>query len=194
MLPKEDSSRNLPALLGIIGFVSLVMSLVSCSGGKTQTAPLPEVVSRPDTTLGPDDVFDIRVYGEKDLSNTFRLASDGTIEYPLLGTLKISGMTPTEAANVIEKELREGKFLKKPQVTIFVKEYNSKKVSVFGEVKRPGTFLYQDGMRIVEAISLAGGFTSMAKKNDTTVTRITDGAKRRFRVPVEEIGQGKKTA
>jgi polysaccharide export outer membrane protein len=92
---------------------------------------------------------------------------------------------------VVETGLKEGEFLKNPQVSILVKEYQSKKISVFGQVKKPGTFPYQDGMSVVEAISLAGGFTSMARKNDTTVIRIMKGKKQRFRVPVEEIGQGK---
>jgi protein involved in polysaccharide export with SLBB domain len=91
----------------------------------------------------------------------------------------------------VESGLREGAFLNNPQVSIFVKEYYSKKVSVFGQVKQPGTFPYKDGMSIVEAISLAGGFTAMARGNDTTVTRVEGGTKRRFKVPVEEIGQGK---
>ncbi len=170
----------------------ITLSLVACAGSKAQEPNLPDDISAPpDTTLGPGDVFDIRVYGEKDLSSTFRVASDGTIDYPLLGTVQVAGLTPTEVVGVLEKGLKEGEFLKKPQVSVFVKEYNSKKVSVFGQVKKPGTFSYQDGMSVVEAISLAGGFTAMARGNDTTVIRIVEGAKKRFRVPVEEIGQGK---
>lgn len=163
----------------------------SCGGERPKAPEAPVVSQAPDTTLGPGDVFDVRVYGEKDLSDAFRVASDGTIDYPLLGTIQVAGMTPTEAAKVIENGLKEGSFLKKPQVTVFVKEYTSKKVSVFGQVKQPGTFPYKDGMSIVEAISLAGGFTAMARGNDTTVTRVEEGDKRRFKVPVEEIGQGK---
>ena len=82
----------------------------------------------PDTTLGPGDVFDVRVYGEKDLSSTFRVASDGTIEYPLIGTIQVDGMTPTDVSKRIEDGLVSGAFLKSPQVSIFVVEYNSKKI------------------------------------------------------------------
>ncbi len=145
----------------------------------------------PDTTLGPGDVFDVRVYGEKDLSSTFRVASDGSIDYPLLRTINVSGKTPTEVANLIEQGLKEGGFLNRPEVSIFVKEYNSKKISVFGQVKKPGTFPYEEGMSVVEAITVAGGFTSMARENDTTVIRVVEGIKKRYRVPVEMIGQGK---
>jgi polysaccharide export outer membrane protein len=173
-----------------IGFVLAVLFIVSC-GGQKPVAYQPEIDSTPDTTLGPNDLFDVRVYGEKELSGTFRVASDGTIDYPLLGSVKVGGLTPTEVVTVIETGLKEGELLRNPHVSILVKEYQSKKISVFGQVKKPGTFPYQDGMSVVEAISLAGGFTSMARKNDTTVIRIIDGEKQRFRVAVEEIGQGK---
>ncbi|MCP4606875.1 MAG: polysaccharide export protein [Proteobacteria bacterium] len=173
-------------------FVVFGLFLISCGGAQPQPTQLPVDASPPpDTTLGPGDVFDVRVYGEKDLSSTFRVASDGTIDYPLLGTVQVNKMTPTEVVKVLEGGLKDGEFLKKPQVSIFVKEYNSKKVFIFGQVKKPGTFPYQEGMSVVEAISIAGGFTAMARGNDTTVTRIVDGKKKRFGVPVEEIGQGK---
>ncbi|MDJ0761773.1 MAG: polysaccharide biosynthesis/export family protein [Myxococcota bacterium] len=185
--------RSTIAVLAALG--GLILSIAWGAVGCRTTAPPPihvtdDGASPPDTTLGPDDVFDVRVYGEKDLSGTYRVASDGTIDYPLLGTVRVDGQTPGVVAKAIEKGLIEGGFLKRPQVSIFVKEYNSKKISVFGQVKQPGTFPYQDGMSIVEAISIAGGFTAMARTNDTTVTRVTDNKKIRFRVPVEEIGQG----
>lgn len=172
-----------------LAFVAALF-VISC-GGQQPELQQSNVDTTPDTTLGPDDLFDVRVYGEKELSNTFRVASDGTIDYPLLGTVQVDGLTPSEVVRAIETGLKEGGFLKNPHVSILVKEYKSKKISVFGQVKKPGTFPYQDGMSVVEAISLAGGFTSMARKNDTTVIRAVDGEKKRFRVPVEEIGQGK---
>ena len=164
-------------------------------GCRTQTGKtvksVPEPMPVPDATLGPGDVFDIRVYGEENLSDTFRTASDGSIDYPLLGTLIVEGMTPTEVSHLVENGLREQQFIKNPQVSVFVKEYKSKKVSVLGQVKKPGTFGFEEGMSVVEAISIAGGFTSMARENDTTVTRIVDGRERRYHVPVETISQGR---
>lgn len=144
-----------------------------------------------DTTLGPGDLFDIRVYGEKELSSAYRVASDGTIDFPLIGTIVVNGLTPSAVKQLIEKELIDGQFLKRPQVSILVKEYTSKKISVFGQVKKPGTFSYQEGMGVVEAISIAGGFTAMARTDDTTVTRVVKGEKRKYKVPVEEIGEGR---
>jgi len=163
----------------------------ACSGVRPTTPEVRPDEAPTDTTLGPGDVFDVRVYGEEGLTGTYRIASDGTIDYPLLGTISAQGMTPTEVTRLIADGLVNGQFLKNPNVSVFVKEYTSKKISVFGQVNKPGTFQYVDGMSIVEAISIAGGFTPMAKMNDVTVTRVINGAEKQFLVPVEAIGEGR---
>jgi polysaccharide export outer membrane protein len=87
-------------------------------------------------------------------------------------------------------KLKQG-FLKEPQVSVFVKEYNSKKVFVFGEVQKPGTFMYEEEMTIIQAITVAGGFAKSAAKNKVSVTRLEDGIEKRIFLSVEEIGRGK---
>jgi polysaccharide export outer membrane protein len=74
---------------------------------------------------------------------------------------------------------------------VLIREYNSKKIFVFGEVQKPGTFPYEENMSIVQAITLAGGFTKIASKNGTQVTRIVEGREQKVRVPVEDIGVGR---
>ena len=81
-------------------------------------------------------------------------------------------------------------YLKNPQVSILVKEYKSKKISVFGQVRTPGTLPYTEGMTVVEAVAQAGGFGELARKNAVTVSRGADDAKTTFTVPVEDIGEG----
>src|SRR4029078_2136705 len=83
------------------------------------------------------------------------------------------------------------KYLKHPQVTVLLREYNSKKVFVFGEVQKPGTFPYEENMSVIQAITLAGGFTQLAAKNNTNVTRKVEGQETKNRVPVEDIGVGR---
>jgi polysaccharide export outer membrane protein len=142
-----------------------------------------------DTALGAGDVFRIVVFGEKDLTGRYRVSAAGTIDYPLIGTLQVGGLTPPEIAALVRQKLAAG-FLKDPHVSVFVKAYDSKKISVFGQVQKPGTFGYVNNMSIVEAITLAGGFTPIASKNAITVTRVEGGKSRRFTVRVEEIGEG----
>lgn len=99
-------------------------------------------------------------------------------------------MTSSDIADIIQQKLAE-RFLKNPQVSIFVKEYNSKKVSVFGQVTKPGTFNYEDRMTVIQAVSMAGGFTNIASKNEINVTRMVDNEEKKFFIPVEAIAEGK---
>ena len=143
----------------------------------------------PASTLGPGDVFEVKVYDEKELSGIYRVSSAGSISFPLIGKVHVEGMTSTDAADLIQGRLGE-KYLRNPQVSIFIKEYNSKKISVFGQVNKPGTFKYEDNMSVTQAVSMAGGFTKMAAKDDTNVTRIEEGEEKKYPVPVESIAQG----
>jgi polysaccharide export outer membrane protein len=141
-------------------------------------------------SLGPGDVFDIRVYDEQQLSGTYRVAADGTINFPLVGPFSVMDLPPIEASKRLQAKLAEG-FLRNPQVSILVKEYNSKKVSVLGQVAKPGTFAFSDSMTVIEALTMAGGFTPIAAKNDTVVTRTENGQKHRLDVRVEAISEGR---
>lgn len=147
-----------------------------------------------DSSLGPGDVFEARVFGEADLSATYQVAHDGSINFPLVGRVVVAGLTPPRISELLETRLREGRYLVSPQVSILVKEYNSKRISVFGQVQRPGTFPYQEAMDIVHAITLAGGFTPLASPDQTTVIRRSSGRTRRIRVSVEAIGRGRAAA
>jgi protein involved in polysaccharide export with SLBB domain len=158
-----------------------------------RTPKTPEVAENtymPASTLGPGDVLEVKVYDENELSGIFAVASTGTISFPLIGKVHVEGLASTDVADTIQKSLSE-KFLKNPQVSIVIREYNSKKVSIFGEVNKPGTFKYEDNMTVIQAVSMAGGFSKMANKNQTNVTRIESGEEKKFFVPVEAIAEGK---
>jgi len=117
------------------------------------------------------------------------VTSAGGLDVPLIGVVQVDGLSSSDAAALIERKLGE-RYLRDPQVSIFIKEYNSKKVSVFGQVSKPGTFKFEDGMSVIQAVSMAGGFTEKAAKDDTNVTRLIDGSERKFPVPVESIARG----
>jgi protein involved in polysaccharide export with SLBB domain len=170
------------------GLVALFTWIAGCGGGSQELPPAPAPTE--DATLGSGDVFDVRVYGEQDLSGSYRVTRDGTIDFPFIGRTHVAGLEPTEVAEAIRSELRDGGYLQNPQVSIFVREYNSKRVSVVGAVENAGTFPVSSGMTVVHAISLAGGFTALASRNDTVVTRRVGGRLRRFRVRVEDAVEG----
>jgi polysaccharide export outer membrane protein len=143
-----------------------------------------------DTSLGIGDTFEVRVFGENDLSGLYKVGAEGNINYPLVGVLHVDGLDAQAVAKLIADKLREG-ILRDPQVTVLVKEQTSKKIYILGQVGHPGTFNYTPSMSVVEAITVAGGFTGLAAKNDTTITRSEQGKKTIVRVPVADIGEGK---
>ncbi|MEO1270298.1 MAG: polysaccharide biosynthesis/export family protein, partial [Myxococcota bacterium] len=140
-------------------------------------------------TLGAGDRIAIRVYNEEGLGGEFVVSPSGTINFPLTGKLQVDGMTCSGVEDELTHALREG-YLRRPSVSCSVVEFNSKKIYVFGEVKRPGTFRFDDNMTVVQAVTLAGGFSTRASPNKTTVVRKLDGRKVRVRVPIDAIIEG----
>jgi len=139
--------------------------------------------------LGPGDVFEVRIYGEKGLSGVHRMADDGSIDFPLIGRVDANGLTPREIGAQIVERLRQG-YLVSPSVSVYVREYNSRKIFVLGQVKTPGTFAYSSGMNVVEAVALAGGFSPTANPDYVVVTRDVEGRETRIPVPVGKISKG----
>jgi protein involved in polysaccharide export with SLBB domain len=170
--------------------VVLVLSAIVGSCRQSAASPLPVQVPEEDTTLGPGDVFEVRVFGEKDLSAKYQVGSDGTIRFPFLGVVEVRGKEADEVANEISGRLKEGKFLLDPHVSVFVEQANSKRLSVLGAVAKPGTFPIVPGMTVVQAVSNAGGFTPLASKDDTVVTRRVNGKLERYRISVSEVTRG----
>jgi polysaccharide export outer membrane protein len=143
-----------------------------------------------DDRLGVDDSFAVRVYGEPDLSGNYRVATDGTIDFPLAGRIPVNGLRVGEIQQEIVKRLKNG-YLLNPQVTVMVTEWNSRKVSVLGQVMRPGTVPYFPNMTIVDAIASAGGFTGVAAKNSVNLRRELTGKVETRTFPVSDITEGR---
>jgi polysaccharide export outer membrane protein len=109
-----------------------------------------------DYKIGRQDLLELKVFDLKELDQTVRVADDGSITLPLLGRLDVAGLTKGQLEALIARLLEE-KFVRNPQVTIFVKEYQSKKVAVSGAVKKPDTYEMLGEKTLLEMISLAGG-------------------------------------
>jgi polysaccharide export outer membrane protein len=167
-----------------------VSVLASCNAAPPRPVKLPapnEVF-----TVGPGDVFEVYVYEEPSLSRAYKVAPNGTIDFPLIGTLEVDGKEPQQVAELLKQRLRDGKILKNPFVSVLVKEVNSKKVAVFGQVQKPGQFPMTDGLTVVQAISLAGGFTQTADPDRVSLTRKISKEKAvRVMFSVQAITEGK---
>ena len=171
----------------------LAAALLAACGHRDRTPvafPPLDAAAAGAATLGPGDVFEVRVFQEPELSGVYQVGPQGDVIFPLCQRVVVRGLTPNGAADKLRACLSEG-FMRDPQVSVLVKEYNSKKVFVFGEVQKPGTFAYEDGMSIVQAVTLAGGFTRSAAQNSTSVTRRVNGQEVKVRVTVQDIALGK---
>lgn len=113
--------------------------------------------------MGRDDVLDITVWQSPDLTKSLTILTDGTIEYPILGALRAEGMTPEALARTISDKLAQG-YVKEPRVSVTVKEYNSKKILVFGEVSKPGLYKLKGEIPVLELLFMVGGANSSAKR------------------------------
>ncbi len=173
--------------------MSLLVSACVPASRAVAPAALPSSASPLDlaaATLGAGDVFEARVFQEPELSGVFQIGPEGDVIFPLCKRVVVGGLTANGVAEKLRACLSEG-YLRDPQVTVLVKEYNSKKVFVFGEVQKPGTFPYEEGMSIVQALTLAGGFTKSAAQNSTSVTRHVNGQEVKVKVNVQDIALGK---
>lgn len=122
------------------------------------------------TVVGIGDLITVSLVGET-LPTDFRIQPDGTIDYPYVGRMKIAGLEPQEIVDALRKRLIEGKILSNPQMSLIVKEYNSKRVTVIGQVTKPGGVPWSEGVKLVDAISQAGWFTPIADSNHVVLTR-----------------------
>jgi polysaccharide export outer membrane protein len=177
----------------LLAAVALLALASACAPRPAQPTPAPRAPSAAElaaATLGPGDLFEVRVFQEPELSGIFQVGPQGDIIFPLCQKVVVGGLTPNGAAERLRACLAGG-YMRNPQVSVLVKEYNSKKVFVFGEVQKPGTFPYEEGMSIVQALTIAGGFTKTAAQNSTSVTRIVNGQEMKVKVNVQDIALGK---
>ncbi len=140
-----------------------------------------------DYIVGPENVLKIDVYygRDKNLFRTVRVSAKGYINFPLLGEVKVDGLTVNQLENRLT-ELLEKDYLVNPQVSVFIEEYST--VSILGQVQKPGTYPIKGKLSAVQLISEAGGFTKIAATNDVYVIRNnSDGTKKKFRVKVNDV-------
>lgn len=157
-------------------------------------APSPALTKRAVIyTLSPGDRVRVAVFQEDDLSALPRVDARGAVNLPLIGDVRVAGMTIADAQRAIEQGYRDGRILREPKVTITVEEYARREISVLGEVRAPGKYdlPVESTLTLVEAITRAGGFTDIAKGSEVRITRIdADGKEQNFTVDVQSIIRG----
>jgi polysaccharide export outer membrane protein len=155
--------------------VLAALFVAGCGHGYPPPAKLPDPV--PSASVGPGDVLEVVVVGEDKLPKEYEINPDGTLDFPYLPSLSVTGLEPHQIAVQLRRTLAEKKFLTDPQVQVKVKAFNSKRVYVLGQVQKPGPLPFSDGMTLVQAISAAGWFTPLADTNHIQIIRIVSPTK-----------------
>ena len=134
--------------------------------------------------LGPNDSIKIDVFDEPDLSTKTTVSGHGTIKFPLLGEFRVAGMSAKDVEEVLAEQLEAG-YLKNPKVTVSIVQYRNFYVS--GQARNPGAFPYREGITVLKAITLAGGWTDRAVKDEAEILRVVKGKQELLPVGMEEI-------
>jgi polysaccharide export outer membrane protein len=143
----------------------------------------------PNYVIGPQDVVDISVWKEPDLSRAVPVRPDGKISLPLVNDVQAAGLTATQLAAQITSGLT--KYMTSPQVTVIVSQINSQRIYVLGEVTRAGSYTLLPDMTVLQALSDAGGFTAFANSKKIYVLRQENGKQQRIGFNYKDVVGGK---
>ncbi len=140
--------------------------------------------------LAANDVVQVKVYQEDDLDAKVRVSRDGSVTLPLLGPVNIGGKSREQAASFIREQLA-AKYLVNPQVTVDVVEYSKRRFTVLGQVQRPGTYEFpgDESINLLQAISMAGGYTRLGNSSKVSVQRGEGTEKKIFKLDADSMAK-----
>jgi polysaccharide export outer membrane protein len=164
MEERQTMSKTRAGLWAVMG----VLLLAGCAHKPTMKVDNSDQPYR----IGREDVLDVAVWRDADLSRTLPVRPDGYISMPMTGDVLAAGKTPTELADEIKERLKP--YVQEPRVTVIIREVNSSRVFVTGEVANPGAYPLRGRVSLVQAIALAGGFTDFANSDRIVVIRTDD--------------------
>jgi polysaccharide biosynthesis/export protein len=143
--------------------------------------------------LGPGDSVNMQVYGQPDMTTTVYVSDNGTIAVPLAGAVQVTGLSPSEASDRIEKALKDGKFLIDPHVTLAVVLSRSQRVSVIGQVGHPGLYPIESNTTIFDLLALAGGTLDTSSDEVFLLRADASGNVQRYPINLKGLEDPKKS-
>lgn len=160
--------------------------LQASSKGASPSGP---ATADPNYVIGPQDIVDVNVWKEPDLSRSVPVRPDGKISLPLLNDVQASGLTPGQLGAKITSDL--AKYMTNPQVTVIVSQINSQRIYILGEVARAGSFTLLPNMTVLQALSDAGGLTTFANSKKIYVLRQDNGKQQKIPFNYKDVISGK---
>lgn len=168
-------------------WIAAIAGLVLCTLATAQSGSPGRPAQTSDYTIGIEDVLNVRVWGESDLSVSVGVRPDGKITVPLVNEIYVEGMSPLQVRDVITERLAG--YIKEPYVTVIVEQINSFKVFVLGEVNNQGVLTLQKPTRLLQVLAHAGGVTNFAK-GDIVIIRESGGVETRIKVSYKRLLSG----
>ena len=167
--------------------LSLLMSPVCWAANQFQPSPsTAQAGLAEEYRIGANDVLEITVVGEEELTQEVRVSNSGYVTYPLLGRIKVAEMSAAQLEDYIRQALAKD-YVRDPQVRVSVKEFSN--VFVLGQVKSPGPYPFKGGT-VVQAITTAGGFTKIANQRKVRIVRAVGGERKVIHANVASITKG----
>jgi len=173
----------------LIGALLTSICLAHPAAAQEPSAPPPaHTESGAAFQIGPEDILDISVWKNPDLSRTVPVRPDGKVSLPLVNDIQAAGLTPAMLRAQVTERLSE--FIPAPEVSVMVREVHSRKVAVVGAVKTPGRFELKSPMTVLEVIALAQGFTDFASRDRIVVLRQNGASTTRVPFNYRKIADG----
>jgi len=173
-------------------WVLLILVSTSCHDDPPVIYPTAAPLDVNKLALGPGDKLNLTVfYGSHSLQAAYTLDNSGQISVQFIGAVEANGKTVDQLREMIRARLADG-FLNEPIVSLTIAEINSLTLSISGMVSKTGAVKFTPGITITEVIAQSGGFTPMARKNMVKVTRMLNGLKETYKLPVEKIAEGER--
>ena len=157
----------------------------------SMTRPSTAKSESPSYLIGPNDVLNIYVWKEPELTQDLTVMADGKITFPLIGEIMAQGQTVTALTKTITEKLKN--YITAPQVTVIVRETHSRRIYTVGKLNAPGPYTLEPGMTVIQALSTAGGFTEWADTKNILIIRRQGKKERQIHFNYEKFISGKKT-
>jgi len=197
----EDSLRIRVFRIVILGFILKTVGLAILfmlffgpwpvfAQGTQRTGESNPGSDTPQYIIQPNDLLEIVVWGEPDISRMVLVRPDGRISLPLVQDLQASELTPVELKEQMENRLKE--YVDSPNVTVIVEKIQSYKVYVIGEIQKPGGILVEKPITVLQALTLAGGFQEYADESEIRIVRTTGREHLVFEFNYKDVIKGKK--
>ena len=156
-----------------------------------QTAGMPQISLAKDYKVGPNDLLDIEVLDLENSKRTVRVNAAGAITLPLIGAVVVAGLTAQQVENHLAAKYSE-KYLQNPQVSVFIKEFTTERITIDGAVAKPGIYPLTGQITLLRALAMAGGFGPIAESSEVMLFRVNDKGERQVATfDVDKIRAGK---